>query len=70
MYLRRVVRFALRGEPPTRADEVPTWAIALPDTPFASLWGDDATRYGSFAAVILAALMPKIAAAAGLVPKP
>lgn len=46
-----------------------TWAIALPDTPFASLWGDDATRYGSFAAVVLAALMPKIAAAAGLVPR-
>jgi hypothetical protein len=46
------------------------WACALPDTPFASLWGADATRYGSFAAVVLAALMPKIAVALGLAPRP
>jgi hypothetical protein len=46
------------------------WSAALPQTPFREFWGENATRYGSFAAVVFAALMPKVAAALGLVPRP
>lgn len=45
-----------------------TWAAALPDTPFLD-FTDKATQLGSFAAVVLAALMPKLATALGIAPK-
>ena len=44
------------------------WAAALPETPFLDL-SDKATRIGSFAAVVLAALLPKVATALGIAPK-
>lgn len=45
------------------------WSAALPDTPFLD-FSANATRIGSFAAVVLAALMPKIAAAVGIASRP
>jgi hypothetical protein len=42
------------------------WSAALPETSFLD-FSANATRLGSFAAVVLAALMPKIAAAVGIV---
>lgn len=44
------------------------WAAALPETPFLDLT-DKATQLGSFAAVVLAALMPKLATALGIAAK-
>ena len=45
------------------------WSAALPETPFLD-FSANATRLGSFAAMVLAALMPKIAAAVGIAPRP
>jgi hypothetical protein len=45
------------------------WSAALPQTPFLDFSGR-ATQLGSFAAVVLAAIMPKLAAAVGVGPRP
>jgi hypothetical protein len=37
------------------------WACALPDTPFQQVLGDNATRYGGGAVIVLAAVLYKIA---------
>jgi hypothetical protein len=43
------------------------WSAALPDTPFLKL-SAKATQIGSFLAVVLSFLMPKVAAALGIAP--
>jgi hypothetical protein len=45
------------------------WAAALPETPFLD-FSEKATRLGSFAAVVLAAIIPKVAAAVGIAARP
>lgn len=44
------------------------WACALPDTPFHQLFGDDATRYGGGAVIVLAAVLYQIAEYLNAVP--
>jgi hypothetical protein len=46
------------------------WSAALPDTPFVEIFHEYATKIGSFSAIVLAALIPKLAAAVGIAAKP